>query len=136
MKKMKVIASLLIGVFGLAMQIHATQQEAGPEVKQHITKKAKTVAAHASVSYEGLPQFSPIGGTSISYATNTPQEIINIGDAFYLNLQGVWLVSANAQGPWRAAQSVPKVVPAIVCSRLKFNPSDPYQLCVLPWANG
>jgi len=50
MKKMTVIASLLLGVFGLAVQIHAAQQEAGQEIKQHNTKKAKTVAAHASVS--------------------------------------------------------------------------------------
>jgi hypothetical protein len=136
MKKMMVIASLLLGIVGPAVALHATPQAASQEIKQSVTKNAKAVAAHAGVHYMGSPRFVPIQGTSISYATNTPEEVINIGNNFYLTMQDVWLVSPNAQGPWRAAPYVPKVVPAIVCSQLNVYPFDPYQLCALPWASG
>jgi hypothetical protein len=136
MKKVEVIASLLLSVFGVAMPIHAAQQEDSQVITQKITKQAMAVAAHAKVLYKGSPQFVSIGGTSISYATNTPQEVINIGDAFYLDMHNVWLESANAHGPWVAIQYVPKEFTAIVCSQLSFDPYDPHQLCALPWASG
>jgi hypothetical protein len=136
MMKVILIARLLLGVVSLTVPIRAAQQESGPEIKQRVTKKANLVAAHAGVHYQGPPQFAPIEKTSISYATNTPQEVINIGNNFYLNMQDVWLVSANAQGPWKAAQYVPEVVTAIVCSQLNAYPLDPYQLCAIPWASG
>jgi hypothetical protein len=136
MKKFKIIASFLVCVYGLTIPIHAAQQEVGPTIKQKITKHAKTVAAHAKVLYKGSPQFVSIEGTSISYAANTPDEVINIGDAFYLSMEGVWLESANAQGPWTVLQFVPEELTAIVCSLLRFNPYDPHQLCALPWTSG
>jgi hypothetical protein len=136
MMKVILIARLLLGVVSLTVPVRAAQQESGPEIKQRVTKKANLVAAHAGVHYQGPPQFAPIEKTSISYATNTPQEVINIGNNFYLNMQDVWLVSANAQGPWKAAQNVPEVVTAIVCSQLNAYPLDPYQLCAIPWASG
>jgi len=82
MKKVMVIASILLSVVSLAMPIHAAQQDAGQQIKQPVTKKANIVAAHAGVRYNGPPRFVPIQGTSISYATNTPQEVINIGIIF------------------------------------------------------
>jgi hypothetical protein len=135
-KKMMTIASLLLGVAGLAMPIHAAPQEGSQQVKQSVTKKARAVAAHAGVRYIGQPRFVAIQETTISYATNTPQEVINFGNNFYLIVQEVWLMSPNAQGPWRAAPYVPKVVSAIVCSQLNSDPFEPYQLCALPWASG
>jgi hypothetical protein len=136
MKKMMMIASLLLGVAGLAAPIHAAQQEGSQQIKQSVTKKARAVAAHAGVRYMGQPRFVEIQETSISYATNTPQEVINFGSIFYLIMQEVWLMSPKAQGPWRAAPYVPKVVSAIVCSQLNAYPLAPYQLCALPWASG
>ena len=91
MKKMMVVASLFLGVAGFIVPIHAAQQSAGPEIKQCITKKNKAAAAHAGVSYKGQPRFVSIEETSISYATNTPQEVINIGSNFYLFMHDVWL---------------------------------------------
>jgi|SRR5579872_2987181 hypothetical protein len=130
------IACLLLSADCLAVPIHAAQQEGGLEIKQSVTKKARAVAAHAGVRYIGQPKFVPIQETSISYATNTPQEVINFGNNFYLIAQDVWLMSPNAKGPWRVAPYVPKVVSAIVCSQLNAYPFDPYQLCALPWESG
>src|SRR5277367_1878793 len=49
-----------------------------------------TAAAQVQVSYGGDPQFAPIGGTSLAYATNTQDKVIRAGDVYYLCLQGVW----------------------------------------------
>src|ERR1700688_3950611 len=104
MKKTIVTASLLLGVLVLTVPTHAGQQQTGEQTKQKITKKDNNLAAHSSVSYNGAPQFASIEGTSISYATNTPQEVISIGDVFYLNMyvdtypiRNLWLMSAKSQ---------------------------------------
>jgi len=136
MNKMLAFASLLLGVAGLAAPIRAAQQDGSQEIKQSVSKKAKAIAAHAAVQYMGPARFVPIEETSISYATNTPQEVLNFGNSFYLFMQEVWLMSPNAQGPWRVAPYVPKVIAATVCSQLNSYPLNPYQLCALPWASG
>jgi hypothetical protein len=135
-KKMTAIASLLLGVASVAVPVHAAQQQDSQQIKQSVTKKARAVAARAGVRYMGQPRFVAIQETSISYATNTPQEVISFGNNFYLIVREVWLVSPNAQGPWRATPYVPEVVTAIVCSQLNAYPLDPYQLCALPWWSG
>jgi hypothetical protein len=52
-----------------------------------------TAAAQAKVMYTGEPQFAPIEGTTLLYATNTPDKVIQVGDVYYLCLQGVWFMS-------------------------------------------
>lgn len=126
------IVGLLAGVFALISQIHATPQPHKLEIRQN-GSKAKNIAARTKVHYAGSPHFVPIEGTAISYATNTHQEVIRVGDEFYLNTLEVWLVAANAEGPWVAAQSLPEEVAAIVCVQMNANPSEPYLLCALPW---
>jgi hypothetical protein len=71
MKKITVIASLLIGFFGLTGQIHAAPQESGGEVIQKVSKTARKAAVQARVHYQGSPQFASIEGTWVTYATNT-----------------------------------------------------------------
>ncbi len=81
----------------------------------------KSAAAQAKVSYSGDPQFAPIEGTSLSYATNTADKVIKVGDVYYLCLQGVWFMSPNAQGPWTTASSVPQVIYTIPPSSPVYN---------------
>jgi hypothetical protein len=78
-------------------------------------------AAQAKVVYGGDPQFAPISGTSLYYATNTPDKVIQVGDVYYLCLQGVWFMSANAQGPWTVANSVPQAIYTIPPSSPVYN---------------
>ena len=80
-----------------------------------------TAAAQAKVSYTGSPQFAPIEGTSLQYATNTPDKVIQVGDVYYLCLQGVWFMSAMPQGPWTTAASVPQVIYTIPPSSPVYN---------------
>lgn len=81
----------------------------------------KSAAAQAKVSYSGEPQFAPIEGTSLYYATNTADKVIKVGDVYYLCLQGVWFMSPNAQGPWATASSVPQVIYTIPPSSPVYN---------------
>ena len=78
-------------------------------------------AAEASATYNGEPQFTPIEGTSLSYATNTPDKVIKVGDLYYLCLQGVWFMSVSPQGPWKTAPSVPKEIYTIPPSSPVYN---------------
>jgi hypothetical protein len=143
MKRITVIASLLIGSFGFTGKIHAAPQESGGEVQQKISKTAMKAAAQATVRYQGSPRFAVIEGTWIAYATNTSQAVLNIGDTFYfsfnfynpilLTTQSVWLVSSSPQGPWIPAHSIPRKATAIVCTQINTDPNPPYQLCALPW---
>jgi hypothetical protein len=72
-----------------------------------IPRKAevKRNEAKAEVQYIGAPQFVPIPGTSITYAKNTPMDVLRIGDLYYLCFQGVWFASNSPNGPWQATDS-------------------------------
>jgi hypothetical protein len=78
-------------------------------------------AANVQVSYGGSPQFEPIGGTSLAYATNTRDKVIKVGDVYYLCLQGVWFTSTTPLGSWTVASSVPQVVYTIPPSSPVYN---------------
>ena len=81
----------------------------------------QTAAANAQVAYDGEPEFAPIEGTSMHYAVNTGQRVIQVRDQYYLCLQGVWFVSAAPEGPWQTAQSVPVEIYTIPPSSPVYN---------------
>jgi hypothetical protein len=91
------------------------------QVPTSITVNAAAAATQASVSYSGTPQFVPIQGTTLMYATNTAQKVIQVGDLYYLCYQGIWFVSANSQGAWQTAVSVPQVIYTIPPSSPVYN---------------
>ena len=78
-------------------------------------------AAQANATYDGAPQFAPIQGTSLAYATNTPDKIIQNGSQYYLCQGGIWFVSYSPQGPWQTAGSVPQVIYTIPPSSPVYN---------------
>lgn len=78
-------------------------------------------AAAVNVTYSGAPEFKPIEGTSLSYATNTSDKVIKVGNVYYLCLHGVWFMSSNAQGPWQTAASVPQQIYTIPPSSPVYN---------------
>ena len=77
--------------------------------------------AKAEVQYVGAPEFVPITGTSMSYAKNTPSDVLRVGGLYYLCFQGVWFVSTKATGPWQAAEKVPQEIYTIPESSPKYN---------------
>ena len=78
-------------------------------------------AEQAKVNYSGNPEFKPIEGTSLQYATNTADKVIKVGDVYYLCLQGVWFMSPSPTGPWTTAASVPKEIYSIPPSSPVYN---------------
>jgi hypothetical protein len=91
------------------------------QIPQTAIVNPKEAAAKVKVSYYGEPQFKPIEGTSLHYAVNTPEKVIQVGDLYYLCFQGVWFMSKSAQGPWETAQSVPKEIYTIPASSPVYN---------------
>src|SRR5216110_2847950 len=91
------------------------------QVPTTITVNQKEAAAKVKVEYAGDPKFEPIKGTSMAYATNTPDKVIKVGDVYYLCLQGVWFMSPNPQGPWTTAKSVPQEIYTIPPSSPVYN---------------
>ena len=85
------------------------------------TVNAAQAAAAVKVSYVGEPQFQPIEGTTMQYATNTPNKVIQVGAQYYLCYQGVWFLSSAPQGPWQVAQTVPQVIYTIPSSSPVYN---------------
>ncbi len=77
--------------------------------------------ANAHVTYDGNPQFAPIDGTAMNYATNTQDKVIKVGDLYYLCFQAVWFVSTSPQGPWKTADSIPAEIYEIPPSSPVYN---------------
>ena len=77
--------------------------------------------AQVKVSYDGDPQFKPIESTDLSYASNTQEKIIKVGDLYYLCFQGVWFLSTSPNGPWKTADSIPKEIYTIPPSSPVYN---------------
>jgi len=77
--------------------------------------------SEVKVSYDGAPQFKPIESTSLSYASNSQDKVIKVGDLYYLCFQGVWFMSVAPQGPWKTAASVPQEIYTIPPSSPVYN---------------
>ncbi len=91
------------------------------QVPTTVVVNRKEAEAQAKVVYTGEPQFKEITGTPLSYAINTQEKVIKVGDLYYLCFQGVWFVSASPNGPWKTADSVPKEIYQIPPSAPVYN---------------
>ncbi len=85
-----------------------------------VVNKAEA-AAKVKVNYGGPPEFKPIEGTSLEYASNSQEQVIKVGDLYYLCFQGVWFKSTKPEGPWETADSVPKEIYSIPPSSPVYN---------------
>jgi hypothetical protein len=84
--------------------------------------KKSDVESKVKVSYDGgMAQFKPIEGTSLQYATNTQDKVIQVGDEYYVCYNAVWLVSKDPNGPWKVADSIPKEIYNIPASSPVHN---------------
>jgi hypothetical protein len=81
----------------------------------------KEAETQVKVQYDGEPQFKPIETTQLSYATNTQEKVIKVGDMYYLCFQAVWFMSTAPTGPWKVASSVPKEIYTIPPSSPVYN---------------
>ncbi len=77
--------------------------------------------AKAQATYDGDPKFADIPGTSLKYATNTQEKVIEVGDLYYMCFQAIWFVSSSPKGPWKTADSVPSEIYTIPASSPVYN---------------
>ncbi len=73
----------------------------------HTLTIAKEGLQIPEVKYQGAPEFKEIKGTKVSYAANCANDVLKVGDVYYLCFQGAWFQSKQPAGPWALAESVP-----------------------------
>lgn len=83
--------------------------------------KPDAAQAKVKVAYAGEPKFEPIKGTSMEYATNTRDKVIELEGTYYLCLQGVWFMAPTPSGPWTTCMAVPKEIYTIPPSSPVYN---------------
>src|SRR5215475_1679807 len=91
------------------------------QVPTTMTVKPAEAAAKVKVAYAGDPKFEPIKGTSMQYATNTADKVIELEGTYYLCLQGVWFMAPTPTGPWSTCMSVPNEIYTIPSSSPVYN---------------
>jgi hypothetical protein len=91
------------------------------QVPTTMTVKPTEAAAKVKVAYAGDPKFEPIKGTSMQYATNTVDKVIELEGTYYLCLQGVWFMAPTPTGPWSTCMSVPQEIYTIPSSSPVYN---------------
>ena len=91
------------------------------QIPTTVTVNPASAASEVKVSYVGQPQFLPITGTTMYYATNTPNKVIQVGSQYYVCYQGLWFVGTSPTGPWTTAQIVPQVIYTIPPSSPVYN---------------
>lgn len=91
------------------------------QVPTTMTVKPTEAAAKVKVAYGGDPKFEPIKGTSMQYATNTADKVIELEGTYYLCLQGVWFMAPTPTGPWSTCMSVPNEIYTIPSSSPVYN---------------
>jgi hypothetical protein len=91
------------------------------QVPTTMTVKPAEAAAKVKVAYAGDPKFEAIKGTSMQYATNTTDKVIELDGTFYLCLQGLWFMAPTATGPWSTCLSVPTQIYTIPSSSPVYN---------------
>ncbi len=91
------------------------------QVPTTVTVKPTEAAAKVKVAYAGDPKFEPIKGTSMAYATNTQDKVIELEGTYYLCLQSVWFMAPTPTGPWSTCMAVPKEIYTIPSSSPVYN---------------
>jgi hypothetical protein len=84
-----------------------------PQAVGNTCRKRTEAESKAKVEYTGEPEFVPIAGTDLSYATNADADVIRLADQYYLCLNAVWFFSTSPKGPWKIVTDVPEPIYSI-----------------------
>jgi hypothetical protein len=77
--------------------------------------------ATLKISYDGAPEFRPIEDTSLQYAVNTTTPVIKSQNQYYAVDRAVWYQSAQPDGSYQVATSVPPEIYQIPPSSPVYN---------------
>ena len=98
--------SVLVSVPGTPEAQYVGASMAAPQIAS-----VNPSAAKPAIAYGGTPQFAPIAGTPLQYATNTANDVIMVNaNSYYACVSGVWFTATTPNGPWSVATYVPKVI--------------------------
>ncbi len=109
--------------YSVRASVPGTSESAQARLKASIpnTARVELGSVSASVSYAGEPEFKPIKGTQMTYAVNTNDQVIKVGDKYFVLQNGVWFVGDTPSGPFKIATSVPEAIYTIPASSPVYN---------------
>jgi len=118
----------------LLTSVAGTQEAKEAVLESHIPQTAAVDRATATltVTYDGEPKFSPIEGTSMSYAVNTDKSVLKIGARYYCCDEAIWFVGISPKGPWEVCTEVPQEVQSIPPQCPVYNVKYVYVYDVTP----
>lgn len=89
--------------------VPGTSEATEARLKANIPQMARVAldgSVKVEVAYSGEPKFEPIDGTSLSYAVNTNDIVIRVGERYFVLKDGIWFVGDTPEGPWSVATQV------------------------------
>ncbi len=101
-----------------------TFENAEARLKASIPQMARVStdgSVKVDVAYSGDPKFEPIEGTSLKYAVNTNETVIQVGTKYFVLKDGVWFVGDSLTGPFVVATAVPDEIYTIPASSPVYN---------------
>ena len=101
-----------------------TSENAEARLKASIPQTARVStdgSVKVDVSYSGEPKFEPIDGTSLAYAVNTNEQVIKVGNQYFVLKDGVWFEGSSPNGPFVVAKAVPDEIYKIPPSSPAYN---------------
>lgn len=104
--------------------VPGTSESAEARLKASIPQMARVStdgSVTVDVTYSGEPKFEPIEGTELSYAVNSNETIIKVGDAYFVLKDGVWFTGTSPTGPWAVATKVAEEIYSIPPSSPVYN---------------
>jgi hypothetical protein len=112
------IGNLRASIPGTREAEEAIIQASIPQTAKINKKQAKA----PEVTYAGgKPEFQPIESTTLKRAVNSPNDVIQVKDEYYLCYEGVWFVSKSPTGPWKVAEKIPAEIYKIPPSSPSYN---------------
>jgi hypothetical protein len=90
--------------------VPGTTQAEDAALLSQVPKTAAPAARNISVHYFNDPQFAPVEGTTMQYATDTTDKVLLIGNVYYLTRRGAWYLAPTPNGPWATAARPPEVI--------------------------
>lgn len=101
--------------------VPGTSESAEARLKASIPQMARVAtdgSVTVDVAYSGEPKFEAIDGTSLTYAVNSNEQVIKVGEIYFVLKDGVWFSGTSPNGPWTVANMVPDEI-------YKIPPSSP-----------
>lgn len=109
-------ASVLAFVPGTDRAKDALMDNVIPQTAEVVRSTAKFES-----NYDGSPNFARIDGTSMSYALNTPSQIIQADGRYFACEDGVWYASSSPNGPWQVSDVRPTEIDRVPPSSPVYN---------------